>query len=203
MESHVRDPSFYVSGLLDLANLTGAGEQRATWRQSMAALARSIADDGPGPLDALHPEALVRGVRVAIQSGLVDDLDWLDTAAAGAALYELASALPLGAEQRDLGRRVMSRMLSGDATAFVAIATRMAVGAAKGLGSPAVRARIALVTELPLGLGVADGPLALALCSRRDLAREWIGLPSTGSLPARRLAARLIERAAREAARRA
>ncbi|MGH7330156.1 MAG: serine/threonine protein kinase, partial [Polyangiaceae bacterium] len=34
-------------------------------------------------------------------------------------------------------------------------------------------------------------------------AREWIAQPSTGSLPARRLAARLIERAAREAATRA
>src|SRR5262249_11604959 len=34
-------------------------------------------------------------------------------------------------------------------------------------------------------------------------AREWIGEPSTGSLPSRRLAARLLERAASEAARRA
>jgi hypothetical protein len=199
----VRDPSFYVSGLLELHKLPSAGEQRATWRQSMAALAAAIADDGPGPLDALHPEALVLGVRVALQAGLVDDLDWLDASAAGAALYELASALPIGAEQREIGRRVMSRMLAGDATVFAAIATRMALGAAKGLGSAAVRARIALLTELPLGLAVADGPLALALCSRRDLAREWIAQPSMGSLPARRLAARLIERAAREAARRA
>ncbi len=199
----MRDPSFYVSGLLDLHNLTSAGEQRATWRQSMAALARAVADEGPGPLEGLHPEALVRGVRVALQTGLVDDLDWLDTAAAGAALYELASALPLGTEQRELGRRVMSRVLAGDATAFAAIATRMALGASKGLGSSAIRARIALLAELPIGLGVADGPLALALCARRDLAREWIAQPSTGSLPARRLVARLLERAAREAARRA
>ena len=86
---------------------------------------------------------------------------------------------------------------------FVAIARRMALGGGKGLGSAGMRARVALVTELPIALGVADGPLALALASRRDLAREWIAVPSTGSLPSRRLAARLIERAAHEAARKA
>ena len=66
-----------------------------------------------------------------------------------------------------------------------------------------MRARVALVTELPIASDVADGPLALALASRREVAREWIDTPSTGSLPGRRMAARLIERAAREAARRA
>lgn len=199
----MRDPSFYVSGLLDLHNLIDAGERRATWRQSMAALARATAEEGPAPLDALHPEALVKGVQAALHSGLVDDLDWLAPAAAGAALYELASALPLGTEQRELGRRVMARLLAGNAEAFASLATRMALGSAKGLGSAAARARIALVAELPIGLGIGDGPLALALASRRELAREWIATPSTGSLPARRLAARLLERAAREAARRA
>jgi hypothetical protein len=167
----------------------------------MAALARATADDGPGPLEAVHPEALVDGVRAALQSGLVDDLDWLAPPAAGSALYELASALPLGPEQRELGRRVLARVLAADAPAFVAIARRMALGQSKGLASPGIRARVALVTELPLVLGVADGPLSLAIVSRRELAREWIALPSTGSLPSRRLAARLLERAAREVAR--
>ena len=199
----MRDPIFYVNGLLELHKLSGAAERRASWRQCMAALAQASADEGPGPLEGVHPEALVAGVRAALQSGLVDDLDWLASPAAGSALYELASALPLGPEQRDLGRRVLARLLAADAATFVAIARRLALGSSKGLASPGVRARIALVTELPMGLGVADGPLALALASRRDLAREWIAVPSTGSLPARRLAARLLERAAREAARRA
>jgi hypothetical protein len=169
----------------------------------MAELARATAEEGPGPLEGLHPEALQAAVKAALQMGLVDDLDWLAPAAAGSALYELASALPLGFEQRELGRRVLSRLLAADAPTFVAIARRMARSGGKGLATRAMRARVALVTELPVGLGIADGPLALALASRRDLAREWIVEPSTGSLASRRLAARLLERAAREAARRA
>jgi hypothetical protein len=199
----VRDATFYASSLLELHKLDGASERRASWRQSMAALARAAGEDGPGPLEGLHPEALLAGVRAALREGLVDDLDWLAPAAAGSALYELASALPLGFEQRELGRRVLARLVAADAPTFVAIARRMALGTGKGLGSPGIRARLALVTELPIAMGVADGPLALAIASRRDLAREWIAQGSTGSLSSRRLAARLIERAAREAARKA
>ncbi len=199
----MRDPTFYVSGLLELHKLADSAERRASWRQSMAALAQGIADEGPGPLEGVNPETVVAGVRAALQSGLVDDLDWLSAPAAGSALYELASSLPLGPEQRELGRRLLARLLAADAATFVAVARRMALGPSKGLASPGIRARVALVTELPIGLGIADGPLALAIASRRDLAREWIALPSMGSLPSRRLAARLLERAAREAARRA
>ena len=175
------------------------------WRQSMAARSRvPWWKKRPGPLDGLHPDALVKGVRAALSSHLVDDLDWLEPAAAGSALYALASALPIGTEQRDLGRAGCWRaFLAANAEAFVVLATRMALSTGKGLGTSAVRARIALVTELPIGLGIVDGPLALALASRRDLAREWIASGSTGSLAARRLSARLLERAAREAAKRA
>jgi hypothetical protein len=199
----VRDATFYASSLLELDNLTGAAERRASWRQSMAALARATSEEGPGPLEGLHPSALLVGVRAALKSGLVDDLDWLASAAAGAALYELAAALPIGPEQREVGRRVLARLLAADAETFVGIARRMALGGGRGLASAGMRARIALAIELPISVGVPDGPLALALASRRDLAREWIDVPSTGSLPSRRLAARLLERAAYETARRA
>lgn len=198
----MRDATFYASGLLGLHKLNPS-DRRASWRQSMAALARASTEDGPGPLEGLHAEALLVGVQAALQAGLVDDLDWLAPAAAGAALYELASALPLGSEQRELGRRVLSRMRAASADTFAAIARRLALGGGRGLGTPAMRARVALVTELPISSDVQDAPLALALASRRDLAREWVGAPSTGSLPERRFAARLLERAAREAARRA
>jgi hypothetical protein len=198
----MKGPWAHVSGLLDLHKLADAQERRATWRQSIASLGTS-SDEGPSPLEGLHPEALAKGVKVAITDGLVDDLDWLAPSAAGAALYALAAALPLGWEQREVGRRVLARLNAGDAETVLAMTTRMALGAGKGLANAPVRARIALAMELPIGLGTADGPLALALCSARELAREWISIPSTGSLPARRLAARLIERAAREASKRA
>lgn len=199
----MRDAAFYTSSLLELHKAAGPAEQRAAWRQSMAALARVTDEDGPGPLEGLHPDALVQGVRAALHAGLVDDLDWLAPAAAGAALFELASALPVGVEQRELGRRVLARLTAADAETFVAIARRMALSSPKALASAAVRARVALVTELPVGLGIADGPLALAIAARRETAREWIDQASTGSLPSRRLSARLIERAALEAARKA
>jgi hypothetical protein len=198
-----RDASFYASSLLELHKVAGPAERRAAWRQSMTALGQAPAEEGPGPLEGLDRDALTAGVRAALEDGLVDDLDWLGSAPAGSALYELASALPVGPEQRELGRRVLARIVSADAVTFVAIAQRMALGVGKGFATPGVRARVSLVAELPLSLGVNDGPLALAIVSRRDLAREWIALPSTGSLPSRRLAARLIERAAYEAARRA
>jgi hypothetical protein len=199
----VKDASFYVSRLLELSEIRLASDRRATWRQSMAALASAAADDGPGPLEGLQPGALLLGIRAVLEAGLADDLDWLTPSAAGPALYEIASALPLGPERREISRRVLSRLLDGNAETFTAIATRMARTTGKGLSSPGVRARIALVTELPFAFGVGDGSLAMALASRRELAREWLEIPSTGSLPSRRLAARLLERAAREAARRA
>lgn len=198
----MKDPSFYVSSLLELAD-AAAPDRRVLWRQAMAALSRASAEEGPGPLEGLHPDVLLRGVQAALGAGLVDDLDWLAPDAAGVALYMLAASLPVGPEQRELGRRVLARMLAGNADTFVAIATAMAQTAGKGLASPNIRARIALVTELPLHHGVADGPLCLALVSRREYAREWIASASTRSLPARRLAAKILERAAREAARRA
>ena len=201
MQASVRDNSFYVSSLLELATASAA-DRRVLWRQAMAALSRA-ADDGPGPLEGIHPDVLVKGVSVALAAGLADDLDWLSPAAAGVALYTLAAALPVGTEQRELGRRVLARMLAGNAETFTAIATSMAQSGGKGLSSPAVRARVAIVTELPLSHAIADGKLAHALLSKREYQRDWVSVPSTKSLPSRRLAAKILERAAREAARRA
>ncbi len=198
----MRDPSVYVNSLLELATVSGDA-RRTRFRQALVALARASAEPGPGPLEGLHPEALLRGVQAALSANLFDDLDWLSPPAAGVAVFALASALPPGPAQRELGRRVLARLLTGDAETFVAMASRMAQTAGRGLGAPTVRSRVSLVMELPISVGIPDGPLALALVTRREYAREWISTPSTRSLPARRLAARVLERAAREAARRA
>ncbi len=98
---------------------------------------------------------------------------------------------------------MLARLLAGNAETFVAIAQRVARTPGKGFANPGVCTRVALVVELPLALRIPDGGLALAIASRRDLARDWILAASTGLLASRRVAARLLERAAMEASRRA
>ncbi|MRG96036.1 serine/threonine-protein kinase [Polyangium spumosum] len=192
-----------LDGLLELHRYEDRSARRSVFRQSITSLAIEASIDGPPPLDGLSAEALLAGIRVALADGLFDDLGWLAPAAAAVALYEITGALPLGPERREIGRRVLAQLYDGSASTFVALATRMALGSARALAGAPVRARIALALQLPSSVDVPVDPLALALVSRRDLARDWVGAASTGSLPERRLAARLLERAAREAVRRA
>jgi eukaryotic-like serine/threonine-protein kinase len=192
----------FLQGLLELHKLRDPGTRRAAWRGSIASVARACSEDLPSPLDGLSSAAVAESVRVALATGLIDDLDWLSASSAGAALYEIASVLPSGNEKRELGRRVLTRLIDGDADAFVALATRMALGSGKGLGGEAVRARVALAVALPATHGVRVDPMALSLISRRELAREWLTVPAVGSLPDRRMAGRLLEQAARAIVRR-
>lgn len=187
----------YAAELLELKDAEDDRARRMLFRQAITSLARGGA--GPSALAALDPSALAEAVRTALAHHLFDDLEWLAPQASGLALYELASALPQGQEQRELGRRLLGRLYAANASTFAIVAARMASGSIRGLLSPAVRARVALLVEVPLSEGIPDGPLALAILSRRELARAWIERASTSSLPSRRLAARLLERAAREA----
>lgn len=189
-------PDVFASSLHDLAFAEG-NTQRVAFRRAFAELSKE-AFDGPGPLEGISPSLLAVASKAALAAGLVDDLEWLAPEAAGRALFTLAAALPIGSEQRELGRRALSRLLVGTASTFAAIATVMARVGAKAFGSPPVVARTALLVELPLGADIADGPLALTLASRKQLARDWLLTPSTRSLAARRFGARVIERAAAE-----
>jgi len=189
---------------LTVLHLSSAPEQReAAWRQGMATLARAVVDERrPVPLEGLDPNELLKSVEVAAKSGYVERLDWLSSPAAAAALYEVAAALPPSPIKRKLGRMVVERLRRGDAATFIAVATQLALGSQRALGGRSMRARVALYLTLPIGTVASADALALALISRQDLSRDWLQTPSTGSLPSRRLAARLLERAAREAARR-
>ena len=193
----MRDGAEYAAELLDLRGASDDKARRMLFRQALAALARG--GEGPATLASLDGEALRDAVQFAFDRQLFDDLEWLGPEAAGLALYELAAILPHGVEQRELGRRLLGRLYGANAVSFAAIAARMASGSTRALLSPAVRARIALCVEVPLAEGVPDGPLAHAILSRRELSRVWVEQASTSSLPQRRLAARLLERAAREA----
>ncbi len=200
----MRGPRDYLDGIVRIHRLRDPEEQRSTWRQSLATLAAVVANDRRTvPLEGYPPEQLRRSVATALETHLIDDLDWLSPPAAAAALYELGAALPATSEERrEIGRRVLRRLLGGDAATFIALATQLALGSQRSLSGTAVRARVALALDLPFGTGTRADALALALISRRELEREWLTIPSTGALPSRRLAARLLERAAREAVRR-
>ncbi len=193
----------HLSALTRLPSVESDDERRALWRQSMATLARAALEQQPVPLEGIDPTLLLEAVRTAIATNLVLDLDWLSPPAAAAAVYELAAAIPIGTERRQLGRLVLMRLYEGDAETFVALATSLAAESRRMLTGAPIRARIALVIEQPIGSAVSADRLALALISRPDLRREWLSEPARGALPSRRLAARLLERAARESARRA
>lgn len=188
-----------VEALVSLPRLVDEADRRASWRQAIAALGQSARVDRPPPLDGTEPRLIARAVQIALESRLAEDLDWIEPSKATVALYELTSALPAGPERRELGRRLYLRVYEGTAATFGAVATRMALGAARSLDTPPLRARVALLFELPIGTSVSSDLLALALVLRRDTFARWLQRPSMGALPARRLAARLLEYAAREA----
>lgn len=192
-----------TEALVTLPRLDDPAERRASWRQAVTALGQNVRVTGPPPLDGVDPAQLVRSAALALESGLADDVDWIAPHSAAVALYELTMALPPGRERRDLGRRVFTRLYQGTASTFSAVATRMALGSGKPLEAPTLRARVSLVLDLPVGSGVDADALALCLVVRRELSERWLERPSVGALPARRLAAKLFEHAAREAVQRA
>ncbi|MGZ3423437.1 MAG: serine/threonine protein kinase, partial [Polyangiales bacterium] len=198
----MRGRGYELDGLTELPSIEDPGARRASFRQAFANLARAASEWGPSPLEGIAPQVLSRAVRVALNSGFFDDLEWISAPSAGVALYELGTALPHGFEKREIGRRVLSRVNDGTAEVFAAIAARMARGSRKAPFSGGLKARVALLFVAPPA-AVDAGTLAYVLVSRRELAKEWIATLSTGSLPARRLAARILERAAVVCARRA
>jgi hypothetical protein len=193
----------YLAGLAQIHTRESLDDRRSLWRQGMASLAAAAADQQPTPLEGMATDQLLASVRSALASGLVDDLSFLSKPVAAAALFELAGALPHSPEKREFGRRVLVALHEGDASTFVTLATALALSSPRALGGAQIRARVALSLRLPLSTGAHVDGLALALVSRPELERGWLTAHSMGALPARRLAACLLERAAREAARRA
>ena len=188
-----------VEALATLVRLQDDTERRANFRQAITALGQSSGASGPPPLDGIAPEVLSRVMGIALDSGLVDDLDWIAPGPAAVALYELTAALPQGKPRRELGRRVFKRVYDGTAGTFAAVAARMALSSGRPLEATQIRARISLLFDLPVGTSVNADALALTLVTRRELRERWLDRARSGTLPARRLAAKLIEHAAREA----
>src|SRR5690349_11038736 len=179
------------------------GERRASFRQAITALGQSGSAYGPPPLDGVDPDVLSRAAQLAIDTGLADDLAWIAPGPGAVALYEITAALPAGRARRELGRRVFARVYEGTAATFAIVAARMALGSGRTFDAAAVRARIGLVLDMPTGAAVNPDPLALTLTTSRELRDKWLLSARTGTLHERRLAAKILEHAAREAATRA
>src|SRR3954468_16521063 len=190
-----------IDALTRLASVQDPEHRRARWRQPLAALGEFGRVERPPPLDGLPPGLLLRAAQVALDSGLVEDLDWAAPERAAVALYELTSALPPGRERTALGRRAFSRLYQGTASTFAAVATRMAINSSKRLEIPALQARVHLLYSLPAGSSVNADALALTLIARRDSFETWVAEPAQSTLPSRRMAAIILERAAREVVR--
>ena len=192
-----------VEALATLVRVADETERRANFRQAVTALGQSSGASGPPPLDGISPEVLSRVVGIALDTGLVDDLEWIAPGPAAVALYEITAALPQGKPRRELGRRVFARVYEGTAGTFAAVVARMALSSGRPLEAATIRARISLLFDLPVGSSVNADQLALTLVTRRELRDRWLDRARSGTLPARRLAAKLIEHAAREAVMRA
>lgn len=192
----------FLARLLELPRVQSKDVRRGIFRQSIAALGMGDQSHAPLALAGVDPKALGRSVQVAVSDGLLNDLDFLAPAAAAVALYQIAAALPLGSERRGIGRKVLTYLYKGNAETFCALASRMAMGSTRPLQGAGIRARVSISTSLRSSADSAIDRMALAFVTRRELARDWINANATGSLPDRRLAGRLLERAAREAAKR-
>jgi hypothetical protein len=193
----------FLARLLELPRIQDPEVRRGIFRQTITALGLQDAAGGPLALAGVDPKALARSVQMAWSDGLLDDLDFIAPAAAAVALYQIAGALPLGAERRAIGRKVLTYLYKGNAETFAALAQRMALGSTRPLSGAGIHARVSLAVRLHSSSDAVIDRLALAIVTRRELAIRWVVTGATGSLPDRRLAARLLERAAREAARRA
>ena len=193
----------FLARLLELPRIEDQAVRRGVFRQTIAALGLAEAGGGPLALAGVDPRALGRSIQVALGDGLLEQMDFIAPAAGAVALYQIAGALPLGVERRAVARKVLAHLYKGNAETFASVASRMALGSTRPLGGAGIRARVALCLRLRGAGDVAIDRLALALMTRRELANEWLCLSATGSLPDRRLAARLLERAAREVVRRA
>lgn len=191
----------HLAAFASLHTLGDVDERRRIARQGLAMLAH-VAEREPAPLEGLAADQLLLAVRAMLADGVLADLEWLSPAAAAIALFELGQAVPAGAERRELGRRVLTRLREADRDTFVRLLVALARSSPKVVASEGLRARLEVVLSAPLTAPGAIGELALGLLAQPSLAQSWVEAPAMGSLPSRRLAARILAHGAREALRR-
>ncbi|MBK9069453.1 MAG: serine/threonine protein kinase [Myxococcales bacterium] len=196
----MRDEHGSLEALCRLGEQVDPDERTRIWRHAISTLSSS--EVAPSALERLDPLHIMQGIRVALATGQIRDLDWLPSAPAYLALYHLASVLPPGTERRDLGRMVLEKFRQCDAQTFVQLADRLALGARDAFSEPSVRLRLgAEFIHCPLQAAHTRvlARLALTMIARSELREAWLVDRSMGSLTSRRVAARMLELAARHA----
>jgi tetratricopeptide (TPR) repeat protein len=191
----------YLTAFAGLHELPAGDERRQVARQGLAMLAE-IAEREPAPLEGIAADQLLLAVRAALDDGLLASFDWMSPASAAIAMFELAQALPAGAERRELGRRVLTSLREADRATFVRLLIALARTSPKIVAAEHLRARLGVVLAAPLTAPGMIGELAIGLLAQPSLAHSWVEEPAMGSLPGRRLAARILAHGAREAVRR-
>lgn len=197
----MNDGARVLLNVTELPRLADAPARHKAWVEIVRGVAALAAPDTPAPLESLDPAALAAAVLAAKEAGALDAPTPLPAELESRALYEIASALPSGPARACVGPLVDRWLYKGRSDVFLSVARRIALTAPAELRGEAVRARLALSCAIPPRLGTAAEDLALALLAREESARNWIEIPSMGPLPQRRLAGRLLGRAARAHAR--
>src|SRR5690242_7415045 len=159
----------YLAGLARLHLLGDAEERRRVARQGLAMLAQ-LAEREPAPLEGLPAGDLLSATRIALDDGVLADLEWLSPAAAGLALFGLAQALPPGPERRELGRRVLTRLRDAVRHTFARLLVALARSSPKVVTSDALRARLEVVLSAPLTAPGEIGEVALGVLAQPPLA---------------------------------
>ena len=115
-----------------------------------------------------------------LTDGVLADLAWLSPAAAAIALFELAQALPPGAERRELGRRVLTRLREADRDTFVRLLIALArISPSRRERRPARAARGRAVRAAHRAR--CDRRARIRLFAQPSLAQSWIEVPATGA----------------------
>src|SRR5450432_651712 len=139
----------HLAAFASLHTLGDPDERRRIARQGLAMLAQ-VAEREPAPLEGIAADQLLLAVRAMLGDGVLADLDWMSPAASAVALFELGQAVPAGAERRELGRRVLTRLREADRDTFVRLLVALARSSPKVVASEGLRARLEVVLSAPL-----------------------------------------------------
>ncbi len=189
-----------MSGFLAILTDHSPEPRRILWQRAFERLVRENSGEPPTPLDEISPGLLDGWVSQALREGWLAQPSPDSPPGEALALQALELALPPGPSRQALSERVQGATLGGPASLFAALMERRILsGEEPPEPTAAQQARVTLCMILAPGQCPDAAALALALLVRPASARRWLAEDAHRSLPQRRTAARLLERAAQGA----